>query len=330
MNAQKINIAIVAGGDSGEYEVSLKSLAGLQSFLQSDAFEITPVIIRAHSWLAKTAEGDCPIDKNDFSFLKKDGSRYLFHFAYITIHGTPGENGMLPAYFELIGLPHSTCNAFVGAFTFNKYFCNRFFSNLGFYVADAILLRKGDDYNPNEVGKRLGWPLFVKPNNGGSSVKNKKVHSIDELPEAVEDAMSEGGEVLLESLLKGTELTCGCYRDAEGIHALPITEVVSHNEFFDYDAKYNGDVEEITPARISEDKYREIQEATCRIYRTLNARGIIRIDYFLSPDSTVYLVEVNTTPGMTSTSFIPQQIAAAGLDIKVLMQNMVKYLISSS
>ncbi|MDO4790480.1 MAG: D-alanine--D-alanine ligase [Porphyromonas sp.] len=319
----KINVAVIAGGDSGEYEVSLKSQAGILSFLDKDLFSAIPVIITSKKWVVIGTNGEeLPIDKNDFSYCSGE-EKVRFDFAYITIHGTPGENGLLPGYFEMIGIPHSTCPAFVSALTFNKFFCNRSLSALGYNVAKAILLRKGDSYNEQEIVNRLGLPLFVKPNAGGSSVATTKVKKVEDLHQAITVATVEGGDVILEQLLTGTEVTCGCYQDGSGIHVLPVTEVVSKNEFFDFDAKYNGQVEEITPARIPDEQFATIQELTVRIYSTLNAKGIIRIDYFISADGTPYLVEVNTTPGMTPTSFIPQQVEVAGESMKDVLRKVI-------
>lgn len=322
---KKINIAVIAGGDSGEYGVSLKSQAGILSFLDKEMFSAVPVIITSKKWVATDENGkEYPIDKNDFSYYP-NGEKARFDFAYITIHGTPGENGLLPGYFEMLGIPHSTCPAFVSALTFNKFFCNRSLSTLGYNVAKAILLREGDTYDKQKIVEELGLPLFVKPNAGGSSVATTKVKKAEELEKAVMDATAEGGDVILEQLLTGTEVTCGCYKDSDGIHVLPVTEVVSKNEFFDFDAKYNGQVEEITPARIPAEQFALIQDLTVRIYSTLNAKGIIRIDYFISPEGTPYLVEVNTTPGMTPTSFIPQQVEAAGLSMKEVLKEIILY-----
>lgn len=326
---KKIKVAVVAGGDSQEYAVSINSQKGIISFLDTEKFEATPILLNREKWVALTDEGERVIDKNDFSYRTIEGERKTFDFAYITIHGTPGENGLLSSYFELIGMPYSTCKPFVSAFTFNKYFCNRFFAQLGYNVAKALLVREEDVANlsPDNIVEQLGLPLFVKPNDGGSSIATTKIKDKKELASAIEAALEEGSEALVESLLVGMEVTCGCYEDASGVHVLPVTEVVSKNEFFDYSAKYQGAVEEITPARIDKASFEKIQLLTKQIYKTVGAKGIIRVDYFLNDEGTVYLVEINTTPGMTQTSFIPQQVVADGKTMKEVLTNTILYLI---
>ena len=264
-----------------------------------------------------------PIDKNDFSF-HEDGQVRHFDFAYITIHGTPGEDGRLQGYFDMIEMPYSSCGMFVSALTFNKYACNHYLKDFGVKIAESIHLFKGQTVAEEEVLNRLGLPVFVKPNDGGSSFGVTKVKELSALQPAIAKAFEEGKEVVIESFIDGTEVTCGCYKTAKKEVVFPVTEVVTDNEFFDFDAKYNGQVQEITPARISVELTEKIQRETSRIYDILGAKGLIRVDYIIPADGEPKLLEINTTPGMTVTSFIPQQVRAAGLDIKNVLTEIIE------
>ena len=317
-------IAIVAGGDSSEWEVSLRSAAGLNSFIDGDKYTKYIVTIVGKKWQVELPDGShLPIDKNDFSFVL-DNQKVTFDFAYITIHGTPGENGILQGYFRLIGLPFSCCDVLQAALTFDKYACNNYLKSFGFKVAESIVLRPGETIDNTTVANKIGFPCFIKPSVGGSSFGVTKVKTIDQIQPAIAKAFSEGDEVMIEAFLSGTEVTSGMYKTKTKSVIFPITEVVTTNEFFDYDAKYNGQVDEITPARLSDELTHAIKDTTERIYTILHAKGIIRVDYIISPDGTINLLEVNTTPGMTATSFIPQQIRAAGLDIKDVMNDIIE------
>ena len=317
-------IAIVAGGDSSEWEVSLRSAAGLNSFIDSDKYTKYIVTIVGKKWQVELPDGShLPIDKNDFSFVL-DNHKVTFDFAYITIHGTPGENGILQGYFRLIGLPFSCCDVLQAALTFDKYACNNYLKSFGFKVAESIVLRPGETIDNTTVANKIGFPCFIKPSVGGSSFGVTKVKTIDQIQPAIAKAFAEGDEVMIEAFLSGTEVTSGMYKTKTKSVIFPITEVVTTNEFFDYDAKYNGQVDEITPARLSNELTQAIKDTTERIYTILHAKGIIRVDYIISPDGTINLLEVNTTPGMTATSFIPQQIRAAGLDIKDVMNDIIE------
>ena len=324
----KRNIAIVAGGDSSEYGVSLRSAEGIMSFMDHERYNPIIVEIRNQQWHAHYNDTRYPIDRNDFSFATAEG-KVTFEFAYITIHGTPGEDGILQGYFDLIGMPYSTSGVLVEALTFNKFALNNYLRAYPqISVSDSILVRKGlPRPSDAEIIERLGTPCFVKPNAGGSSFGVTKVKSIEALSDAIDKAMMESDEVMVEKLMVGTEITCGCYKKGNEIITFPITEVVTTQEFFDYDAKYNGKVEEITPARIHPDTAKRVSETTQFIYRALDCFGIIRIDYILSGEAgceTINLLEVNTTPGMTATSFIPQQVRAAGLDIKNVLADIIE------
>ena len=327
MDQEKLKIALIAGGYSGEYTVSLSSQEGLMKFLSDSPYEIYPVLLRRDHWTVLGLEGDPEIDKGDFSFVHPEtGRKVRFDFAYITIHGTPGEDGHLTGYLDMLQIPYSCCPTLIGALTFDKYVCARYLSTFGIKIAPAVRLTKYDRIDIDDLLQEPGLPCFVKPNNGGSSIATTHVTEREQLQPAIEKALAESGDVMIQSLITGTEITCGAYEDAEGIHILPITEVVPKSEFFDYDAKYNGAVDEITPARLPEETTARVRELTHRIYRHLRAAGIIRVDYFIESDGTPVLLEVNTTPGMTATSFIPQQIHAAGLAPGKVLEGIIDFL----
>ena len=346
----KRNIAIIAGGDSSEYEVSLRSAAGIESFLADQKrYTTTIVLLRGNDWKAKVSDSEwAEIDKNDFSYTH-NGQKHTFDFAYITIHGTPGENGVLQGYLDMIGLPYSCCGVLAAAMTFNKYTCNHYLKGFGVRVAESVLLRKeamrrlGDKAIGEDIIEQVGLPCFIKTNVGGSSFGVTKVKTLEEVEPAIEKAFAEGDEVICEAFMKGIEITCGAYKTKDKAVAFPITEVVTSNEFFDYDAKYNGQVDEITPARIPDEMRDKVQAMTLKIYDILGCKGIIRVDYILTSledgtkclqdgcaysleakDMEINLLEVNTTPGMTATSFIPQQVRAAGLNIGEVLSEIVE------
>ena len=386
-------IAIIAGGDSSEYEVSLRSAAGIYSFLKGIAsqesrhdYDLTVVCLRGKEWraLAETDSelqknnGAVPmdsdkwvaIDKNDFSYTYQ-GEKIPFDFAYITIHGTPGENGVLQGYLDMLGVPYSCCGVLAAAMTFNKYTCNQYLKGFGVNAAESVLLRKSEFQIPTpdsrhtiaNILQQIGLPCFIKTNVGGSSFGVTKVKTLEDVVPAIEKAFGEGDEVICEAEMKGIEITCGVYKTKNKAVAFPITEVVTSNEFFDYDAKYNGQVDEITPARIPDEVRDKVQALTLKIYDILGCKGIIRVDYILTKcledalealqDGSAYrtlaeraigdeargerreakgdeggwkinLLEVNTTPGMTATSFIPQQIRAAGLEIGEVLGEIIE------
>lgn len=328
METFKRNIAIVCGGDSSEHDVSLRSAQGLYSFFDKEKYNIYIVDIKGQDWHVDLQNGETArIDKNDFSFLL-NGKAVLFDYTYITIHGQPGENGLMQSYFELLGIPYSTSGVLVEAMTFDKYVLNNYLRGFGVNVADSILLRRNDTYDEAAIEKRIGMPCFVKPAADGSSFGVSKVKNADQLAPALRVAFMESDEVMVERYLEGTEISQGVYKTKDKSVVLPATEVVTKNEFFDYDAKYNGQVQEITPARLSPETAEAVARETGRIYDILHANGIIRIDYIITKDQEgndkVYMLEINTTPGMTVTSFIPQQVRAAGLDIKDVLTEIVE------
>ena len=328
MKDLKRTIAIVCGGDSSEHDVSMHSAQGLYSFFDKERYNIYIVDVKGIDWHVELEDGtSAPIDKNDFSFIE-NGKHIEFDYAYITIHGAPGENGIMQGYFDLIHLPYSTSGVLVEALTFDKYVLNNYLRGFGVNVADSILLRCGEEYNEEEIEKRLGMPCFVKPAADGSSFGVSKVKNIDQLAPALRVAFMESDEVMIEGFLDGTEISQGVYKTKDKSIVFPATEVVTSNEFFDYNAKYNGQVQEITPARINPDTAKRVAVETSRIYDILHANGIIRIDYIISKDKegndVINMLEINTTPGMTATSFIPQQVRAAGLDIKEVLSEIVE------
>ena len=316
-------IAIVAGGDTSEFGVSLRSAEGLCSFIDNEKYALYVVEMRGTDWHVRLPQGGTsPVDRGDFSF-ELEGRRVRFDFAYITIHGTPGEDGLLQGYLDMLRIPYSSCGVLASALTYDKFACNHYLHGFGVRIADSLLLRRGQTIGNDEVADKIGLPCFVKPSRGGSSFGVTKVSSREQIQPALQKAFAEADEVLVEAFLDGTELTCGCYTTRTTSEVFPVTEVVSHHEFFDYDAKYNGDSDEITPARIPDELASRVQQLTSAIYDILGASGIIRVDYIVTGGSVINLLEVNTTPGMTATSFIPQQVRAAGLDIKDVMSDII-------
>lgn len=330
MNNLKRTIAIVCGGDSSEHDVSLRSAQGLYSFFDKEKYDLYIVDIKGQDWHVNLPNGDiAPVDRNDFSF-RYNGKTIIVDYAYITIHGTPGENGLLQGYFDLIHLPYSTSGVLVEALTFDKFVLNNYLRGFGVAVADSILVRRGDEEKLTEksLTETVGFPCFVKPAADGSSFGVSKVKNFDQLAPALRKAFMESDTVMIEGFLDGIEISQGCYKTKEKSVVLPATEVVTSNEFFDYDAKYNGQVQEITPARLSPETSDRVAKITSAIYDILHANGIIRIDYIISKtkdgQDKINMLEINTTPGMTVTSFIPQQVRAAGLEMKDVLSDIVE------
>lgn len=330
----KKTIAIVAGGDSSEHDVSLRSAEGIHSFLDKERYEVYIIEIKGMTWEAHLKDGSrSNVDRNDFSFME-GGKRIRPDFAYITIHGTPGENGILQGYFDLIHLPYSTSDVLVEAMTFNKFTLNQYLKGFGVSVSESLIVSKGFEHlvTDDEIIEKIGLPCFVKPNAGGSSFGVTKVKSADQIHEAILKAMRESDEVMVEAFMEGTEISQGCYKTQEKEVVLPATEVVSDNEFFDYNAKYNGQVREITPARLKEETAERVSLITSMIYDILGCSGIIRVDYIITHTTDengkererINMLEVNTTPGMTATSFIPQQVRAAGMDMKDVLTDIIE------
>jgi D-alanine-D-alanine ligase len=320
----KKNIAVVAGGYSSEYGVSLRSAETVSAAIDPERYSVYRVVLDREAWTALLPDGKTtPVNKNDFSF-SCDGNTVSIDYAYITIHGTPGEDGRLQGYFDMLRIPCSSCGVLASALTFNKYICNRFLESQGILVAASIRLQRGESLATDEIVASLGLPVFVKPNDSGSSFGVSKVKDAAQMQPAIGKAFAEGDEVIIERFIPGVEVTCGCYNVKGNILALPLTEVITANEFFDYGAKYNGESQEITPARLSGELTGRIQQETKKIYKLIGARGLIRVDYIIPADGRPLLLEVNTTPGMTATSFIPQQIRAAGSSLREVLTDIIE------
>ena len=320
----KRTVAIIAGGDSSEHEVSMNSAKGIYSFIDKEKYNLYIVELSKKAWEAVLPDGTrSKIDKNDFSFM--DGSNKVKpDFAYITIHGTPGENGILQGYFELLDIPYSTCDVLVSAMTFSKFTLNQYLKGFGIRVAESMLVNKRFGIEDKDVIEKIGLPCFIKPNASGSSFGVTKVKTAEQIQPALQAAFAESEDVMIEAFMDGIELANGCYKTKEKSVVFPITEVVSDNEFFDYNAKYKGEVTEITPARLSPELTDRVKKLTSAIYDILGCKGIVRIDYIITEGEKINMLEINTTPGMTSTSFIPQQVSAAGLDIKDVMTDIIE------
>jgi D-alanine-D-alanine ligase len=315
----KKNIAVVYGGDSSEFVVSVKSSKNVFESINPSIYNVWKVQMQGLNW--EVLEGDeiiASIDKGDFSFVK-NGEKIRFDFAYITIHGTPGEDGKLQGYFDLVKIPYSTCGVYSSALTFNKYFCSNYLRNFGVTMAKSVRLFKGDAFDADQLVEQLGLPVFVKPNAGGSSFGVTKVKEKEQLLAALKLATKESADILIEEFIDGKEFTCGLVKLSNQEILFPVTEVIPQNEFFDFEAKYTvGKTDEITPARISPELTSKIQQLSSRIYDLCDCSGIVRIDYILK-DGEFYFLEVNTTPGMTATSFVPQQIAAMGHTLREIV-----------
>ena len=310
----KKNIAILAGGDSSESVISLQSAEQVRKLLNKEKYNTFTVYVKASEWVVTSDQFcDTIVNKDDFSF-RFNNDKIKFDFALIMIHGTPGEDGKLQSYFDLIGIPYSTSSALTSAVTFNKYICKAVLDYEGIKSAKAYLIRKGDKINSEEIIAKTGLPCFVKPNAGGSSFGISKVKKIEDLESAILDALKEDTEVIIEEFLPGIEVTSGVFSKNGELIALPITEIVSENEFFDYDAKYNGKSNEITPARVSEVVCEKVKAMSKLIYNKLDCKGVVRVDYMVNNEQP-YFIEINTVPGMSSESIIPQQLKEYGMTV---------------
>jgi D-alanine-D-alanine ligase len=323
----KKKVAVVYGGYSSESKISQKSGGVIYEFIDRNLFDPYLVEISENSWHVHINGGVSPIDKNKFTFIEKEEA-VGFDIAFITIHGTPGEDGKLQAYFDLVGLPYINSNCFAAALSFNKWACNSFLRAFGIATARAILIRQGETPNPIEIADELGFPCFVKPNDGGSSFGVSKVKTLMEMPGAIAAAFEEGSEVVVEAAIVGREITCGVFFNGTEVIALPPTEIVSENEFFDYQAKYEGKSKEITPAEIEVVWTKTIQNTTKDIYRRLGLRGMARVDYIVTKEGVPNLIEVNTNPGMSAASIIPQQLKAAGIDLTKTLTDLIHVALS--
>ena len=322
------SVVVIYGSDSSEWEVSVRSGEFTASQIDGSKYDVYEMFARFGRWSlaayrknggSRVAIAECErpeIDKNDFSVVV-DGEKIKFDYAYIMQHGTPGENGLMQGYLEMSGVPHSGCNAFVAAITFDKFSCKSYLKDVDFVkCADDMFIRKGEscDGLAQKVVERLGLPMFVKPTDGGSSFGVTKVKKVEDFDAAVEAAFAEGNTVMAESAVVGRELTCAVYFNGHENVALPVIEIISDNEFFDYEAKYNGHSREVCPAQIPDVLRDEIQDVSKKIYAHLGCSGLVRVDYIAS-EAGLYFLEVNTIPGMTSASLVPQMVRAAGMSM---------------
>ncbi|MDX9930246.1 MAG: D-alanine--D-alanine ligase [Bacteroidales bacterium] len=316
-------IAIIAGGNSSEYPVSVKSAAGVAEQLK-DRYETYIVTLRGSDWFWEGPRGIVyGINKNDFT-MSPDDRKVRFDAAFIAIHGDPGENGVLQGYFDMIGIPYTGCKTFVSALTFNKQACKLYLKEYGVPMTEGLLLRKGQNHDAAAIVKKLGLPLFVKPNASGSSFGVTKVKAVTDFPEALEKAFAEGPEVLAEAFMQGTEVACGVVKTRNRKIVMPVTEIVPKKEFFDYEAKYAGGLsDEITPARLPADVTDKIQEYSSEIYDILGCSGIVRVDFIVT-DGEPRFLEINTIPGMTGESIIPQQAKVFGIPLPDLYSMVIE------
>ena len=318
----KKNIAIVMGGYSSEVNISLKSGNVVYNHLDREKYTLFRVHILKEKWVAlDDFETEYPILKNDFSFILND-EKIMFDCVFNAIHGVPGENGMLLAYFKLLNLKHTSAPFYQMALTFNKRDTLSVLKESGIKTAISIYLNKGDDIDLNQIINKVGLPCFVKPNNAGSSYGISKAHTKEEILPAIEKAYKEDSEILIESFLDGTEVSVGVIQYKGEIKVLPITEIVTENDFFDYEAKYEGKSEEITPARISEKQKVNIEETAKKVYSLLNMSGFSRSEFILVDDEP-YFLEINTVPGLTEESILPQQSLLAGISLRELFDTAI-------
>ncbi|MCB0401097.1 MAG: D-alanine--D-alanine ligase [Flavobacteriales bacterium] len=313
-----LNIAVIEGGYSHEKVISLKSSETVFQNLDRDNYHPVKVRIDDAGWYAFYNDEQVEVDRSNFSI---PGLR--FDFAFIMIHGTPGEDGKLQAYFDMIGMPYSTCSHLASTLTFNKFVCNQYLRNFGVKVADAVLVRKNQQIDVAGIISRVGLPCFVKPADGGSSFGVTKVKAEQELEAAVRLALEHGTQAVIERFMQGREVTNGVFKGREGVKVLPITEIVTRNEFFDFDAKYKGESEEITPADLTPELEQQVKKQTKRIYELLDLDGICRADYIVQGDEP-YLIEINTVPGMSAESLIPQMAAYEGIPLKALLSEIIE------
>lgn len=340
----KKKIALIYGGNSEEAGISIQSGRNVSRNINREKYDVYEVLLRGVDWLvlnpsgedveeelpqrcldalcAGVAETGVQVDKSDFSFVH-DGEKVKFDMAFIMIHGTPGENGLLQGYLEMMGVPYNTCSAYVSAITFDKHSCKRFIEHAGIRMAKDVFIRRGSGYNPQEIVAELGLPVFVKPTNGGSSFGITKVKRVEDLEAAVELVFKEYDSVIIEESIVGRELTNGIYQDGDKLVKLPVTEIVTTREFFDYEAKYLGESQEICPADIPCGLTARIQETTEKIYKYMGCSGLVRMDYIVRGEE-IFFLETNTVPGMTPMSLVPAQVRAAGISVGEFVNTLIE------
>jgi D-alanine-D-alanine ligase len=311
MTSFKKKIAVIAGGDSSEEVISVKSASYIMDKIDGSKYHKYLVYVKGNEWKVMSGKTSYMIDKNHFSFY--DGKKmHKLDAAYLIVHGAPAENGKIQGYLEMMGIPFVGPDVLQASMTFNKDVCKKLLGTIGIKSSKSVLIEKGKEIIPEQIAHEIGMPCFVKPNNSGSSFGITKVYHVGEIANAINHAFTEDNMALVEKFLDGTEVTCGVYALNGKINVLPVTEIVSTTDFFDYEAKYTiGGANEITPARISEELTQQCQQLTYKIFEYLNLKGLCRIDYIIA-DNEINLLEVNTIPGMAETSIVPQQIRAAG------------------
>ncbi|KQS34515.1 D-alanine--D-alanine ligase [Pedobacter sp. Leaf194] len=323
----KKTIALLTGGTTGEWVVSVKSAATIAQNIDADLYDVYKIMLNDKGWFYEPADSvKIDIDKNDFS-LTLDGRKIKFDGVFIAIHGSPGEDGKLQGYFDMLGIPYTTCDALTSSITMNKGYTKAIVDGIEhLYTAKSVQIFKDGNYNLNQIKQDLKLPYFVKPNSGGSSIGMSKVKHADDLETAVEKAFKEDTQVLIEEFVSGREFSIGVFSAKGFVTVLPTTEVIPANEFFDFEAKYTpGATQEITPGNMSDEEYERVHQVIKDIYKKLNCRGVVRIDYFLEHETgNFYFIEINTIPGQTATSFIPQQVAAMGLTLKQFYSDLMK------
>ncbi len=320
----KRNIALITGGWSGEIEISLKSAAVIKNHLDKNIYNVYLIVIERDNWFYHHDENTkIPVDKNNFS-TRIDGQEIRFDCTFIAIHGTPGEDGKLQGYFDMLKIPYTACDVFTSSLTFNKYFTNHIVENLGVKVGKMQIIKTGQEFNQPDIIKSITFPCFVKPNKGGSSVGISRVNKAEELQSAIEKAFMHDDEVLVQEFIKGREIACGLIRNNDKMVILPLCEIISKKEFFDYEAKYtDGLADEIVPAPINENLAEKCREISVFLYENLNCKGIVRFDYILDGDE-FYFLEVNTIPGLSEGSIVPKMANHIGMSIKELFTMMVE------
>jgi len=320
------NIAIITGGFSGEDVISRQSAAMVLNNIDRDLFQPYLIDISRKGWFLVDGESTSAVDKNDFSIVV-NGSKINFDAAFLALHGSPGENGVLQGYFEMIDLPCTTGSAFSMAVTFNKYATVQLLKSTGIAVESSVLIRKRQKIDSAFIGAKLGFPCFVKPNFGGSSIGISKVVQESDLEAAINIALGESDEVIVEGFMEGREFTCGVLQVKDEIRAIAVTEIVSKNEFFDFESKYDTSlVDEITPAPIEENLYKKCQDLAVDTFIAMDCKGMARVDFILTTEG-FKVIEINTVPGMTEVSIIPQMAEASGISkkemISILLENIL-------
>ena len=313
------NIAILTGGDSAEYDISILSANTVLQHLNPELFKGYIIHLKNDKFTVLINEIKIDVDKNNFTF-EEENKRISFDAIFIALHGSPAENGLIQPYFDNLNIPYTSCNAKVSALTFSKFECNNKLKELGFSCATSFLYKKGNNIVEEEIISRVKLPCFVKPNGAGSSFGVSKVTKKEDLTKAINTALKHDNKVLIEEFIDGIEISCGVYTNRNNIQALPITEIVTENEFFDYQAKYEGESQEITPARINKKLTIEVQKLTTDIYKAIELSGICRIDYIIMNEKP-YIIEINTIPGLTEDSIIPLQVKAANLKLSVIFES---------